>query len=310
MDNKMKLRTGPKVSVCIASHNMKDLLEETLDNVLRQDYTNMEVIVYDDASTDGTDQCEWVNFNPIIQYFKGEENLGVGGAFTKAIGKSTGEYIVLMCADDKFTNEQVLSDMARIFDLGPRIGYIGRWYYQFVDGFKGPVRAWRTEDPIIQANNPSGLGFRRQAVKGLAFSNKMFIETSYMAKQVIDGGWDPYIIKYDTIAARVHASTSTRKGYWLKRRVSSPVEDWVSLGATGILQDYASFIQIKNGFTMKALFEEIGMFIKLRPLNLLAPGFWFYALVSILTPRFILRPIPLFYRHRIGRLFAKEVKRP
>jgi len=270
----------------------------------------MEIIIYDDCSMDDTPALFLTNkMDSRIKYHRGEKNLGVGDGFNEAIKHATGDIIVLMCADDLFTNKYVLSGIARVFDECPAVGHVSRWYYQFVDGFPGPVRAWRTTDPIIQANNPSGLAFRKSALKDLGCSNKMFIETSYLVSQVLKAGWRHGFLYYDAIAARVHRSTSTQKGYWLKRRVSSPIEDWHSIGGSAMLKDYCSLIQIKCNFTTKALIEEIGMFIKLRPVVALIPMFWFYCIVSLLTPRGVLRHTTEFYRHRILRYFTSEAKR-
>jgi|TARA_R100000501_G_C2614024_1_gene107944 glycosyltransferase involved in cell wall biosynthesis len=307
-----------KVSIVIASYNMVHLIHETIASIMAQSYANKEVILYDDCSTDGTSDINWdiYKIHVPVTYVKGEKNLGVGNAFNEGIKRATGDYIVLMCADDLFCNPHVISDIVTIFDDLPSVGHVTRFYHQFVDGYKGPVRAWRSPNPIIQANNPSGLAFRKSALKVPRkfevyhqCSNRMFIETSYLVSEVIKAGWKTGWLYYDAIAARVHASTSTQCGYWLKRCISSPVEDWVSIGGKEILRDFTSFIQIRNGFNLKFLLREIGLFIKMRPINLLYPQFWFFALVAILTPRSILRGIPLFYRHRIGRFFTCEVKR-
>lgn len=299
-----------KVSIVIASYNMAQFLPDTITNCLNQKYPNKEIIVYNDCSTDETSSLDWERWKSLgIKYYCGETNLGVGDAFNRAITFATGDYVMLMCADDLIATEYYLDDIVEAFEEFPKVGHVSRWYYQFVDGYEGPVRAWRSMDPLVQANNPSGLVFRKKALNITRCSNRMFIETSSLVRQVIVQGWDCHILRYDAIAARVHQSTSTQKDYWLKRRVSSPIEDWVDLGAYQMLKDYASLIQIKNGFTMKALLEEIDLFIKLRPINALNPMFWFFALVAIITPRPILRKLPEFYRHRIGRYITREVKR-
>jgi glycosyltransferase involved in cell wall biosynthesis len=313
---------NPKISVVIATYNMRHLLKRTIESCCNQEYPAsnkkmdtrpyLEVLIYDDCSTDGTEKDVWIKQyadHGYIKYYRGQTNKGVGGAFNEAIALATGDIIVLICSDDLFTHPKVLSDIAFVFKTCPTVGHVSRWDNQFVDGYEGAVRAWRTYNVLEQANNPSGLAFRREALIDCKCSNHMFIETTQLVKQVLDAGWKYHILKYDTIAVRVHQSTSTQKGYWLKRRVSSPIADWVGLGCKDMLNDHTSLVQIKCNFTTKALLEEIGMFIKLRPSNLLMPGFWFYAVVSLLTPRFILRQIPQFYRHRIGRLFTKEVKR-
>ena len=45
---------NPKVSVMIVTYNQVDLIGETIESVVSQGYSNLEVVVADDASTDGT----------------------------------------------------------------------------------------------------------------------------------------------------------------------------------------------------------------------------------------------------------------
>lgn len=295
-----------KVSIVIATYNMGHLIKDTIKSCLEQDYDNIEIIVYDDCSTDNTQEI--LDDSAGIIYHRAKENAGVGAAFNAGMKLITGKYFVLMCADDLFTDKRYISDVVREFERDEEIVHVTRYYYQFIDGDQRPVRAWRDQNPVILANQPSGLAFRASALNGHVCSNKMFIETSYLASNVMKEG-SAKILPYDAIAARVHASTSTRPGYWLERRVSSPVMDWHEIGGAEIAKDYVSFVQIRNGFKLSAVFEEIGNFIKLRPINLLIPTFWFWSAVAVLTPRKLLLILPGFYRKHIGIRITKEIKR-
>lgn len=295
----------PKLSVCIATYNMKEVLWQTvdflIDNIL---FSNYEIIVYDDCSTDGTDKIEWFKDVPRLKYIRGNKNVGVGDAFNNAIKAAKGEYIMLMCADDLLIDYKYVEKSIKRMDCDKFIGYATRYYYQYVGWVDNkPVRAWRCDDPIHLANNPSGLIFRKKALKNCWCSNKMFIETSQLASQVIRKGWGFMIYPYDAIAVRVWDSTSTKPGYYLKRRVSSPVMDWNSIGVD-MSKEYVSFLQIKNGFKTSAVIEEMINFIKLRPVNVISPSFWFYGLLAVITPRFILRQLPKLYR-RISPLWER-----
>lgn len=291
-----------KLSVVIATYNMGHLLSETIHSVKMAmldgatELTRNEIIVYDDCSTDKT--YEYKDMEG-IRYIRGDKNVGVGNAFNAGIKDAKGEIVVLMCADD-LVHTNYFSDVLKEFKRNPAVGYVTRWYYQFIDGDSSvAVRAWRTDDLILQANNPSGLAFRKKALEGKGCSNKMFIETSYLASKVLEDGWAGVVLEYDAIAVRVHDSTSTRREYWLKRRVSSPVVDWYEIGCDEITKDYVSLVQIKNGFNISAVVEEIMNFIKLRPANVFEIKFWFYSIVALFTPRFILRELPKIYRKKV-----------
>ena len=311
-----------KISVCIATYNMRHLILQTINHCLGQTDlhgASLEIVVYDDCSTDGTEDIMKVVQNTVqgylrteVKYIRGSENIGVGEGFNRAIQASTGDVVVLMCADDLIPTRYFFKDVIRIFEINDFCGHISRYYAQFIDGHKGAVRAWRGNNPYVLANNPSGLAFRRTALEtsGAKCSNKMFIETTKLVHDVLKFGWGYEILPYDAIAVRVHASTSTQAGYWLKRRVSSPVLDQYELGATDIAKDFVSLIQIKRGFKLSAVIEEIGNFIKIRPINLLDPRFWFWSIVAVTIPRSWAVHLPAFYRHRIGRLLTRSIPRP
>lgn len=300
----------PRVSVIIATYNMRHLILKTIDSIKDQNFPNIEIVVYDDCSSDGTDLIKWDTLD--VKYIRGDVNVGVGEAFNRGIDASQGDYIILMCADDLFTTREYIPDVVRIFDVNPPVGHVTRWYYQFIDGYPGPVRAWRGDDRILLANNPSGLAFRRSALiqAKARCSNHMFIETSHLVGVLHYYGWNAALLQYDAVAVRVHRSTSTNRAYWRKRRVSSPVLDWARCGCAAIAKDYVSFIQIKNGLGIKEVWEEIVNFAIVRPVNLVTPQYYFWALVALLIPRQILVHLPAFYRHRIGRYLTREIRRP
>ena len=50
----MNLPSQPRVSVCIPSYNSENYIAETIESVLSQTYTNFELVITDDCSTDGT----------------------------------------------------------------------------------------------------------------------------------------------------------------------------------------------------------------------------------------------------------------
>jgi glycosyltransferase involved in cell wall biosynthesis len=297
------------VDICIATHNMAGVVMDTLISIMDQDYPHKRIIVYDDCSTDNSEtllrSLSW------IKYVRGSENLGVGNAFNRAIEEGKSEIVILMCADDLFTDRFVISDIVRHFNADRTIAHVTRWYYQFVHGKESfPVRAWRGNDPLVLANNPSGLAFRRPYLSSCQCSNRMFIETSQLVSQVLAKGLKHRILKYDAVAVRVHGSTSRKPGYWGRRMVSSPVMDWNSIGCNAMLSDFCSLIQIKNNYTIQSVWREICNFVKLRPLNLLHPALWFFALIAMTFPRSVLMKLPEYYRMTIGRWTTREIKRP
>ncbi len=93
----------PLVSIALRSFNQKDFLKESLDSVLAQSYQNIEIIVADDASTDGsqsliTDYQEQYpgKIFPILN----ENNLGHTKNLNKALFACKGKYVSIFDGDD------------------------------------------------------------------------------------------------------------------------------------------------------------------------------------------------------------------
>lgn len=89
---------GPLVSVVIPAYNAARFLPEALSSVFSQTYSEYEVIVVNDGSTDRTDDV-LAPFMSRIHYIK-QENRGIGRARNRAIAASKGEWIATLDADD------------------------------------------------------------------------------------------------------------------------------------------------------------------------------------------------------------------
>ena len=67
----------PKISVCVPTYNQGRYLRQALDSVLRQTLSDFEIIVYDDASTDDTQQVVAGVADKRLRYFRQPHNVGV-----------------------------------------------------------------------------------------------------------------------------------------------------------------------------------------------------------------------------------------
>ena len=93
----------PKVSVAIITFNQKELLREAIETVLSQDYPNLEIIVADDGSQDGTQEmlCEYESRYPdLFKLALAHENGGITANSNRALWAATGEYIAWLGGDD------------------------------------------------------------------------------------------------------------------------------------------------------------------------------------------------------------------
>lgn len=99
------MKKHPLVTVNILSYNRKDELRNTLTKVFEQDYKNIEVIVVDNASTDGSGEMVKKEF-PSVQLIQMEKNIGIAG-WNEGFKISKGEY-VLVLDDDAYPERDAI----------------------------------------------------------------------------------------------------------------------------------------------------------------------------------------------------------
>ncbi len=113
----------PLVSITTVVHNGVRFLERAILSVLNQTYENIEYIIVDGGSTDGTLRVI-EKYEKRIAYWISERDAGISDAFNKGIAASTGEIIGLLNADDWLSPDQVergvdgLEDLAVDFVFG------------------------------------------------------------------------------------------------------------------------------------------------------------------------------------------------
>ncbi|GHY71474.1 glycosyl transferase family 2 [Vibrio cholerae] len=124
MENSEKY--NPKVSVMIVTYNQEDLISETIDSVLNQDYPNLEIVIADDASTDNTPkiiQGYYERYPKIIVPIFNDKNLGITGNSNASFFACTGEYIALLGGDDIFLPGKISKQIEAFSDPDVVLSY-------------------------------------------------------------------------------------------------------------------------------------------------------------------------------------------
>ncbi len=110
----------PLVSIAMCTYNGAEYLREQLDSLVDQTYPNLEIVVADDRSSDGTidilkeytERYKNINF----RFYINETNLGYIRNFEKVIGNCTGDYITLCDQDDIWDKQKISVMLAHIGD--------------------------------------------------------------------------------------------------------------------------------------------------------------------------------------------------
>lgn len=110
----------PIVSVLITTFNRKDLLKRAIESVLTQTFTDLEIIVLDDASTDGTHEI--IPKDARIRYYRNEENQGAEHGDRVHIRRfvnelATGKYFIYLCDDDQWIKPDLLERQLHYFKI-------------------------------------------------------------------------------------------------------------------------------------------------------------------------------------------------
>ncbi|MCU0498899.1 MAG: glycosyltransferase, partial [Anaerolineae bacterium] len=90
----------PKVSVIMPLYNAEKHLQAALASVIAQTFTDYELIVIDDCSTDGTSAILATFDDPRIVRLRNDQNLGIVGALNRGLAIARGQYIARMDGDD------------------------------------------------------------------------------------------------------------------------------------------------------------------------------------------------------------------
>jgi GT2 family glycosyltransferase len=145
----------PKVAVVILNWNGKNYLEKFLPSVIKSTYPNLELVLGDNASTDGS--VEFVKQNyPAIRIICTDRNLGFAAGYNYVLKQVEADYYVLLNSDVEVTDQWIepvialMESDARIAAAQPKIlsqkdksefeyagaagGYLDRWGYAFCRG--------------------------------------------------------------------------------------------------------------------------------------------------------------------------------
>jgi len=125
----------PLVSIVVPVFEAERHVRESLDSILGQTYPNLEVLVMDDASTDGSAEVAAGFDDPRLQLHRNERNLGQFANVNTGIRLARGELIAIHHADDVYERD-LLAEQVRYLEAVPEAGAVFA-----LDSFIGPAGA-------------------------------------------------------------------------------------------------------------------------------------------------------------------------
>jgi glycosyltransferase involved in cell wall biosynthesis len=122
---------GPRVSVIIPAFNAERYIRDTLESVLAQTYPDVEVIVVDDGSTDGTAACVRA-YGDRVRYLHQENSGGCGSPRNAGMKAATGELYAFLDSDDLLAPDRLATEVD-FLARNPEVGMIFSNYRDFQD---------------------------------------------------------------------------------------------------------------------------------------------------------------------------------
>jgi glycosyltransferase involved in cell wall biosynthesis len=235
--------TLPIVSVIIPAFNVRNYIADSIESALSQTYQNIEIIVVDDGSTDGTNEI--INsYGDKIQCLK-KSNGGAASARNLGINAARGKYISFLDGDDTWEPHKLVSQIEQ-FNINPRLGLVYADYGSF------------NENGVISKNKPLSKGSKRPSgyiLRDLIFDCFISTCTATVSREALNrvGGFNETLIKaedYDLwlrIAAVYEVEYLPKVLTWVRERpdslsrsYSNAVEHWETTVVMQALSQYAN----------------------------------------------------------------------
>lgn len=114
---------APTVSFVVPCFRLAHLLEDCLNSILAQSYTDLEVMVMDDCSPDNTADVVASYSDARVRYVRNEKNLGHLRNYNAGIELARGKYVWVISADDRLRAPYIVERYVAVLDAEPNVGF-------------------------------------------------------------------------------------------------------------------------------------------------------------------------------------------
>jgi glycosyltransferase involved in cell wall biosynthesis len=217
------LKSPPKVSILIPAYNYAHYLDDAMQSALGQTFTDFELIIVDNCSTDKTEEviAKYLT-DPRVKFYVNESNIGVVANFNRCLELANGEYIKFLCADDKFA-PTILEKYVPIMDADPGISLIT------CDKQAFGAKTHETITPVTHKQNghkcvlemlrnnycwigePTSVMFRKKDLVVGRFSSefKQYVDWEFWIRLLAIG--DCYVVPEKLAFVRFHPGTQSKE---------------------------------------------------------------------------------------------------
>ena len=131
----------PVVSVCIPIYNQARYLGQALESALAQSFADLEVVVYDDASTDGAEAVLAAVSDPRVRSFRQQKRVGISRNRNSCFAVARGRYLAWLDGDDVYRRD-ALAIQTAVLERNPSVGLV-HGNYQVIGDDGRRLSGWR-----------------------------------------------------------------------------------------------------------------------------------------------------------------------
>lgn len=141
----------PLVSILLPAYNAELFIISALESILNQTYSNLEIIVINDGSTDNTEQIINTLTDDRIKLINNDNNLGLIKTLNKGIDFCNGKYIARMDADDISYPTRIEKQVSTM-EENPSVGICGTWFETYTNNEPTGHSKYPANNDEIQIN--------------------------------------------------------------------------------------------------------------------------------------------------------------
>ncbi len=276
----------PFISICVPVYNGEKYLRECLDSCFAQDYSNFEVLLCDDGSSDGSVELiqHYQIKYPQLRFYKNENNLGLVGNWNRCMELAQGEWIKFVFQDD-YLGKNCLNEFVKQIKPDTQL-LVSKRHFILPDDASADLRTYYTS-VVRTLENTCGLKTRytareisKAAIKNIGmnfiaepslslFRKSALNETGFFnsqLKQICDlefllGLASRFGIEYihaDLCFFRIHSASTTNTNvnskYFELRFIEPVLFSWILLSSAKFI-DFRGHLSIFEWSKLKLYFQ-------------------------------------------------------
>jgi glycosyltransferase involved in cell wall biosynthesis len=296
----MKLINNPLVSIVINCYNGEKYLRQSIESILDQSYKNLELIFWDNHSTDQSKNIIKNYDDSRIKYFFSQNHTTLYQARNLALKECKVYFISFLDVDDYYLKDKIAKQLLYFKD--EKVGVIYSNYYCYYEDIK--KKKILTNKMLPSGNltqyilEESQISFmtamvRKKSLDNLEFNfdPKYSIIGDYDLLYRLSFNWDFYYINEPLAVYRIHDENFSKNSILF----IDELKDWYN-------KNYNSFINKKNYIYKKIIFFQALEYLSKKNMLKFFTEFWKYPmsfdkiklLLIMITPNFVLKSLKKF----------------